>query len=342
MKRVGNLYSKICDIENIRLAHRNARKGKTFYKEVKMVDADEDKYCNNIADMLRTHNFVNSEYIEFTKIDKGKSRVIHKLPYYPDRIVHHAMMQVLEPIWKTVLIADTFQSIVGRGVHKGKSRIEPVIRSGNVNYCLKLDIKKFYPSINNEILKSIVRRKIKCSETLRLLDVVIDSIKGLPIGNYLSQYLGNLYLTYFDHYVKEELKVEYYYRYCDDMVMLSSSKKYLHSVLASIRRYLEDSLNLTIKGDYQVFPISRGVDFLGFRFFSKYTLIRKSIATNLKRASRKLIKFPNSKTISGFVSYYGWTVTGDGRNLWKYSISPSMVVAVSSVGIKNKTIRMCV
>lgn len=339
MKRYGNLYEKIYNLENIKLAHKRARAGKTFYKEVKMVDAGEDKYCMLISEMLKNHTFVNSPYSSFTKIDKGKERLIHKLPYYPDRIVHHAIMQILEPIWKPTLINDTFQSIAGRGIHKAKSRIEPVIRSVEVDYCLKLDIKKFYPSVDNTIMKSVIRRKIKCKETIELLDIIIDSIQGLPIGNYLSQYLGNLYLTYLDHYVKEVLGVKYYYRYCDDIVILSNSKEDLHSILESIREYVQEELKLTIKGDYQIFPISRGIDFIGFRFFKSYTLIRTSIATSLKRAGRTFVKFPSLAAFSSLSSYYGWALVSSSNNLWNSVISNDIVNLAKSLGFNNKIIR---
>lgn len=339
MKRIGNLYNKIYDIENIKLAHKNARKGKIFYEEVKMVDADEEKFCMEISEMLKNHTFVNSNYTSFTKIDKGKERVIHKLPYYPDRIIHHAVMQVLEPIWKKTLIADTFQSIRGRGIHKAKSRIEPVIRSGKVSYCLKLDIKKFYPSVNNEIMKEIVRRKIKCKGTLKILDIIIDSIQGLPIGNYMSQYLGNLYLTYLDHYMKEVLKVKYYYRYCDDITILGDSKPDLHNVLGKIKEYTKYKLGLELKENYQIFPLERGIDFLGFRFFRRYTLIRKSIVLSLKRAVKSFIRYPSGSNFKAVTSYYGWIISSSGKNLWDSLITSQVLVAAQLAGLSNKTIR---
>lgn len=120
MKRIGNLYHKIYDIENIKLAHKNARKNKTHYTEVKEVDSNIEYYCQEISDMLKSKKFINGEYNIFIKNDKGKEREIYKLPYYPDRIVHHAIMQVLEPIWKKTFINNTYQSIKGRGVHKAK------------------------------------------------------------------------------------------------------------------------------------------------------------------------------------------------------------------------------
>lgn len=337
MKRHGNLYHKIYNIENIKLAHKNARKGKAHYKEVQMVDADIDTYCEKVSELLRNKEFINSEYRKYTKSDRGKQREIHKLPYFPDRIVHHAILQVLEPIWKKTLINNTYQSIKGRGIHKAKKKLEPVVRSGKYKYCLKFDIAKFYPSVDNEIMKDIVRRKLKCADTLWLLDKIIDSTKGLPIGNYLSQYLGNLYLTYFDHWVKQELRVKEYYRYCDDIVLLDVCKKALHNRLGRIRNYLVFNLKLLMKSDYRVFPLSLGLDFLGFRFFERYTLLRKKIATNFKRATGRFVEVGKLE-FDSMISYYGWTVYSNGNNLWNKQITPTVVLSVERLMLVNKII----
>ena len=312
MKRYGNLYESIYDINNIKLAHKNARKDKTHYDEVKMVDADEDNYCDNIHHMLKNKTFVNGEYDVFEKKDKGKLRVIYKLPYYPDRIIHHAIMQILEPIWKKSLIDDTFQSIKGRGIHKAKERVQKAVNSRDSQYCLKLDVQKFYPSIGNDVLKQVVRKKIKCKGTLWLLDVIIESIEGLPIGNYISQYLGNLTLSSIDHLVKEKYKIKYYYRYCDDIVVMYSDKDYLHFVLSEIGKEL-GKLGLNVKKDYQVFPIgSRGLDFVGFVFGCRSTRVRKSIKTNM---------FTSNKV--GLSSYYGWIKAIGATGLWYDVVSRS-------------------
>lgn len=321
MKRYGNLFHKIINIDNIKLAHKNARKGKTYYSEVIMVDKDIDFYCNEISKILEEDKFENSKYTIFTKIDKGKSREIYKLPYYPDRIIHHAIMQILEPIWIKTLISDTFQSIKGRGIHKAKSRIEPVIRSCKYKYCLKMDIKKFYPSITNKILQCIIEKKIKCKKTLNLLYKILFSIKGVPIGNYLSQYFGNLYLTYFDHWVKEVLNVKNYYRYCDDMVLLGSTKKELHVILGQIKTYLKDRLSLELKGDYQIFSTNRGIDFLGFRFFNAYTLIRKRISKNFIKSCKVFISSLLHSDLLKVISYYGWIKISNCYNLWNKYIN---------------------
>lgn len=315
MKRYGNLYHKICDLNNIKLAHKNARKGKTHYDEVKQIDLDVEKYALKIQDMLINKTFVNSEYTVFIKNDKGKDREIYKLPYFPDRIIHHAIMQILEPIWRKTLIADTYQSIKGRGIHKAKRRVEKATRSKDSDYCLKVDVKKFYPSINNDVLKETVKKKIKCKDTLWLLYVIIESIEGLPIGNYISQYLGNLVLTDIDHKMKEKHKIKYYFRYCDDIVLIHKSKQFLHLMLSKLNAEL-NKLDLHLKHNYQIFPIEkRGIDFVGFVFYKKYTKIRKSIKINFFKHLKT-----GDERLNSISSYFGWIKEIKGKSFWINSL----------------------
>lgn len=313
MKRYNNLFEKIVDLDNIKLAHKNASKGKKHYTEVKMFNTKPDFYARLIRKMLIEGTYKTSEYKRKFKNDKGKMREIFVLPYYPDRIIHHAIMQVLEPIWKKTFIANTYQSIKGRGVHKCKKHLENILLDREITddiYCFKLDIEKFYPSINNEILKQILRRKIKCKPTLALLDNIIDSTEGVPIGNYISQFFGNLYLTYFDHYMKEVVGCKYYYRYCDDIVILDFSKSRLQEVKDITFKELS-KLKLKVKGNYQIFkvgetPIERPIDFLGFKFYRQCTLLRDSIAESYRKCeARKEV----------FASYKGWLQHCDGYNL---------------------------
>lgn len=339
MKRVGNLYPLICDIENIKLAHKNARKGKTHYKEVKLVDEDVDYYCKLIQEMLVNKTFANSQYEVFTKVDKGKKREIYKLPYFPDRIVHHAILQVLEPTWKKTFINTTYQSIKGRGVHKAKKDVEMAIKKldGKVYY-LQMDVKKFYPSVDNDIMQEIVARKIKCKDTLWLLSVIIQSIKGLPIGNYLSQYLGNLYISYLDHFVKEQLRVKCYYRYCDDIVLLSNDKAQLKLCKEVIVDKLNKELKLAVKPTITIDELEKGLDFLGFVFKGNCTLLRKNIATSFKVAANTFIKKKNSKTFSSVISYNGWMVVANTYNLWNSKINNDFRKIAVSFGYNNKVL----
>jgi len=254
MERHGKLFDAICDIKNIELAHANAKKGKRNYSEVKMVDADPGQYLAQIQDMLKSETFENGQYETFYRTENGKTREIFKLPYFPDRIIHHAIMNILEPIWMKIFIRDTYSTMKGRGIHDGVKRMKLFLSDRpETKYCLKLDVKKFYPSIDHDVLKNIIGHSIKCPLTLCLLDKIIDSSSGVPIGNYLSQYFANLYLAYFDHWVKENLKVKYYARYCDDMVILGHDKSALHTIFQKISDYLAAELNLRVKENWQVF-----------------------------------------------------------------------------------------
>lgn len=308
MKRIGNLYEKIYDIENLRKAHKNAKKGKGWYKEVKMIDEDLDKYLYQLQDMLKNHTYKTSDYEIFYKNDGGKTRKIYKLPYYPDRIAQWAIIQVIEPYLIKHFIADTYSAIPGRGIHKGLERLRKALYTDpdNCQYCLKLDLRHYYQSINHDILKKKYRRLFKDADLLRALDEIIDSVNtadeddlveiyvilleedidpetGEPIGNYLSQYSGNYYLSDFDHWIKEVKHVKTYYRYMDDITILGRTKEELWELFYDIQEYLKDNLKLRIKDNYQIFPTYvRGIDFLGYRNFRDYALLRKSTCKNMK------------------------------------------------------------
>lgn len=313
MKRHGNLCQQICTIENIEEAHRNARKGKTHYGEVRRIDKEPGKYCQQIRAMLLAKTFRNSKYTVFTLHDSGKERIIHKLPYYPDRIIHHAIMQIVEPIWKRTMINDTFSSIRGRGIHKGMRRVMEAMKDEDgTRYCLKLDISKYYPSIDHSILKQVIRRKIKDPDLLWLLDEIIDSAPGVPIGNYLSQYFANLYLSKFDHWMKETMNRKWYFRYCDDIVVFGHTKEELHALLSAIQDYLCVSLKLKVKPNHQVFPVeARGIDFLGYVFRHNYTLARRRIRENCIKALKGNIRDIHKQ----LPSYFGWFVHCNSYNL---------------------------
>ncbi len=332
MKRIGNLYERIISIDNLRLADEKARKGKLQSYGVRVHDRNREANILALHDTLKRRAFKNSEYSTFT-IFEPKERLIFRLPYYPDRILHHAIMNVLEPIWVGVFTTDTYSCIKGRGIHGVMRGVKRAMKDNEKSrYCLKLDVRKFYPSIDHDILKTIIRRKIKCKDTLRLLDTIIDSAEGVPIGNYLSQYLANLFLTYFDHWIKEEKKIRYYFRYADDMVFLSDSKEELHGLLADIKSYLS-SLNLSLKGNEQVFPIAynredkhgRGLDFVGFVFYRNQTLIRKGIKKTFCRKTAKLNRRNDldAKAYKQEVcSWLGWAKYSDSKNLLKKTIKP--------------------
>jgi len=320
MKRISNLYDKIIDIENLRLADKRARKGKTNTYGVVLHDKNREENILLLHETLRLCYFRTSEYNIFT-IKDPKEREIYCLPYYPDRILHHAIMNVMEPIWVSAFIHDTYACVKGRGISGAHRKMVKMLTDRNgTTYCLKMDIKKFYPSIDHDILKSIIRKKIKCKKTLALLDEIIDSAKGLPIGNYLSQHLANLYLTYFDHFVKEVLNVKYYIRYADDIIILNDSKGFLHGVLVSINSYLVYELNLELKKNYKVFSVIEGIDFIGYVFYHTHIKLRKRIKRNLLSrisAYNKENKPIDKVSICGWI---GWLRGSNSINLCKKHI----------------------
>ncbi len=296
MKRYGNLFERIVDINNIVRAHLNARKGKTRDKDVRRVDRDVLGYCTKIRQMLIDKTYTTSEYHLFEIEDSGKRREIAELPYYPDRIIQWAVLQVIEPIFCKHLIPTTYAALPKRGTHAALKKLRQYMTDdpSGTRYCLKLDVKKFFPNIDKTILKSLLRRKFKDKDLLWLLDDIVDSYdkgnpKGIPIGSYTSQYFGNFYLSYFDHWTKEQKRVKYYLRYMDDIVILSGDKEYLHRLRDEIAEYLASNLKLTIKENWQVFPSAvRGIDFVGYRYFGEFTLLRNNTKKRLKKAAKRL------------------------------------------------------
>lgn len=355
MKRISNLYAQIISVENLRLADIKARRGKLSTYGVQAHDRHREEHIEALHEALLTKTFQTSEYDVFT-IHEPKERIIYRLPYYPDRIVHHAIMNVLEPIWVRTFTHNTFSCVKGRGIQGCADYVGKLIRKydGRPLYCLKIDIKKFYPSIKHSVMMRIVRRKIKDKDLLWLLDEIICStdrsippirnivsemigdkalyaVKGqnMPIGNYLSQYLANLILCYLMHKVNEELKLDAA-EYADDFIFLSDDKDRLRQAFETvIRPYIETELELAVKGNYQIFPIAqnrhdrhgRALDFVGFKFYRHQTLIRKSIKQNFCRAASRLNKrkrpLKEKRYKQEVAAWLGWAKHSNSKHLLK-------------------------
>lgn len=328
MKRIGNLFEKVVTLENIELAHNKAKKDKLFYNEVKLVDKNPHYYFIQIQDMLinKAYSIAPSDYTMFEKIDKGKVREIYKLDYFPHRIIQHCLLNITQDIFLKTFIANTFASIPNRGIHLALSRLSKDIKNNRdeTQYCLKMDIKKFYPSVDQEIAMKLLRSKFKDKDILWLFDIVISSMdKGIAIGSLASQWIGNFVLTPFDHWLKEEKGIKFYYRYADDMVILQRDKEFLHQLKNEIERYLSTKLNLKLKENWQVYPTyTRGVDFVGYRHFGDYILLRKTTSKNMIRKLRKISKKcqrGHEMTYSEWSSvnsYKGWVKWCNGHNLY--------------------------
>lgn len=299
-------------IDNLKIAYHRAHRGKAKQKGVIEFDKDIEGKLLSIYNELKGKTYRTSEYKHFI-INDPKERKISSLPF-KDRVVHHLIMIPLEKILLSTMTSDTYSCIKGRGIHKAKEALTSFLKDEiESKYCLKIDVRQFYPSIDHDILKTLLRKKIKDSEFLGLIDEIISSSTGCPIGNLLSQWFANFYLCYLDHTIKEKFGVKRYCRYADDMIIINSDIEYLHSIRVLIQEYLWCELKLDLKDNYQVFPISetngRAVDFVGYAQYHTHIRLRKKIK---QRFARMLVKRKNKASIA---SYWGWIKHCDGINL---------------------------
>jgi hypothetical protein len=239
-----------------------------------------------------------------------KKRKIFALPFR-DRVIQHALSNIIEPIFDSRFIYDSYACRNNKGTHKAADRLTYFLRKLQRDakgvYCLKADIEKYFPSISHQILIEIIKRKIRCRETLWLIEEIIHSTvdkeqiasneepsvigcnsfasKGIPIGNLTSQIFANIYLNELDYFIKHNLKCPYYLRYMDDFIILDKNKKELHQKKEFIEEFLGSKLELRLNKKSQIFPVSCGIDFLGCRIWKTHRLLRKS---NIKRMKRKL------------------------------------------------------
>lgn len=329
MHRIGNLYSQIYSMDNLRRAHECARKDKSLYEAVKKTDENLEERLGEIAEMLRTHTYKVSPYNTAWKLDGSKPRILYKLPYFPDRIIQWAIMLVIEPILSRSFMDFSCASLPDKGVHYAGDLIKKHITEDPVNtqYYLKFDIHKFYPSISHEILKDKLSKTFKDKELLQLLYTIIDSLNdadvshlhlteeqkaiycrpnyGLPVGSYLSQYLANYYLCSFDHWLADQPGVSHIIRYMDDYAIFSSSKQDLHTLFAHINTKLQSEYSLKIKPNHTVNKITEGLDMVGYRFFPHCVLLRNSIRDHMKQLFTSITSTPTPHQWSQCMSYIG-------------------------------------
>ena len=233
---------EVCEFENLYNAYLKARRGKNNSAEVLKFNYNLENELLKLQCELRSQTYKTGKYRHFIILEP-KERKISALPFR-DRVVHHAICTVIEIIFEKKFIYDSYACRKGKGTHAGADRIQKFIRKANNYYVLKCDVSKYFPSVNHEILKKLIREKIADKKLLQLLDKIVDSSeeqniqsslqKGIPIGNLTSQLFANIYLNKLDEYVKYELKINYYLRYMDDFVIMHESKIYLHEVKEKI------------------------------------------------------------------------------------------------------------
>ncbi len=291
MKTFNNLYPKIYDFENLLSAYNSAKKNKRFKNEIIDFGLRIDENLIQIQNELMHHSYQPSRYREFL-IHEPKERLILSLPFR-DRVVHQAICKVIEPIFDNTFIHDTYACRKGKGTLAGVKRMWYFLNKLQSNnkevFCLKMDISKYFYSVDHGILKRAIEKKIRCKPTLNLLNTIIDSVEnpGIPVGNLTSQLFANIYLSSLDHFIKETLRQKYYIRYMDDMIVLSQSKKELWGIFSLIKDFVEFDLRLKFNKKTQVFNTKRGIDFLGYRQFPDRLILRKRVMQKNFRKFKK-------------------------------------------------------
>ena len=331
MKRIGYLFEKLIDKDNLRLALKNASKGKSKYAIVKRIEKNPERYVEKLYSLLITNTYESAGYKSKFIFDKGKIREIKKTRFFPDRVLHHAIIQILNPILNKHFITHTYQSIKGRGVHRAIRYASKPITNPDIEYALIVDITKFYPSVNNKLLMAMFERKIKDRKMLDIIGKIIYSTEGLPIGNYTSQPFGNFMLSGFDHYAKEVLGLKYYVRYADDILVLAENKEILHSARIAFTEQLA-YYGLKVKPNYQVFDISkRPPDYLGYILTPSGIKLRKRIKHKFISLMKK--NCWNQTRINALVSYLGWLQHANTKRLRAKYFTKEVKEALKQYGV---------
>jgi retron-type reverse transcriptase len=330
MKRTGHIYENITDVENIKAAIRNASKGKRNHRAVKRVLGDIDQHAEAVSRMLKDKTYRPAPYVRANIMDGSarKRRTICKPKFYPDQVIHWALMLQLQPILQRGMYYYSCGSIPGKGTSFGQKAVRKWMGDGkNTKYCLKMDVKQFYPSISNENLKKSFRRLVKDPDALWLTDTIIDTAPGLPIGNYTSQWFANHYLTPLDHAIKG-WGVKYYMRYVDDLVLFGPNKRKLRKAKERIEQSLAP-MGLEIKGNWQLFRVdSRPVDFLGLRFYRDRTTLRRRNSLRIRRRAKKIGRKGRLgiNDARAMISYWGWIKRSDSYKYYVTHIRPNVKI----------------
>jgi len=296
--RFDNLFERIVDKNNIEKAYRKALKGDNkYHPEAMLFSLDETYNLMNLRQSLIDGTYEFSGYIRFM-VYEPKERVIDA-PHFKDKIVQLAINNVLKRIYQPSFIYDSYACLDNKGTHKAVERVQYFLRKANWEYgpettIIKLDISKFFYSIDRDILKSIITKKIKCKRTIALLYEIIDSadeidVVGLPLGNTLSQIFANVLMDRFDQYCKRQLRLRYYVRYADDVIAVVRNKEEANRMLGLMVDFINNELNLNInEKKTKLFPVEQGVNAYGFKIYKTHRLLRNESKKKIKRKSKKM------------------------------------------------------
>lgn len=313
-----NLYEQIHDIENLRLAYRKASRGGNRFTEGRL--RFQENLEANLFYIQRTlidGTYHHGPYSQF-EVYEPKKRIINALPF-ADRVVQHAINNIIEPIFDNVFYSCTYACRKNKGTHAGVRAVQSTIRrmeqEGEV-FFLKMDFSKYYASIDRGVLFREIERKISDLKVIALLEQFGDrNGVGIPIGNLLSQLCANVYGHIFDRHIKEELREKHYFRYMDDTVILSHDKEHLKELQHYLEAFARTHLKLKFS-KWMIASVHKQVNFLGYRIAPSYKLVRKDSVTRAKRKVKRYTEKGDHEKLSSFLaSWHGHVKTADSHNL---------------------------
>lgn len=334
---MSKLFNSIVDFNNLYKAYKKTQKGQGKYKKDAMIFAQDETY--NLLELQRRlvdDSYEFGGYVRFM-VYEPKERIIHA-PKYVDKIVQLAMNEQLKKVLNPTFIYDSYACIDDKGTHRAVERVSHFMRKaawefGEDAFILKVDVRRFFYSIDRTILKRIYRNRLKCKRTLRLLDHIIDSADvvdrvGLPLGNTLSQLCANIYMNLLDQHCKRALQLKYYVRYADDLAVIVENKEKAQEMQERITQFLFENLNLDVhEGKTRIFPIEQGVNTLGYKIYKTHRLLRNDSKKKIKRKAKRMRRLLREGTLSKekaeqiFNSWLGHASYGSSHNFIKSLIA---------------------
>lgn len=301
-KTYGNLFPRIYDFQALHAAYRRARAGKRDRPEVQRFEQDLEGNLIQLQNELIWGTYRTGAYRTF-EVREPKARRVAALPFR-DRVVQHALVAVIEPLWECRFVPDSYACRPGRGTHRGADRAQQMLRQVKRRHgrvcVLKGDVASYFASIDHAILRRLIRKRIRCQPTLALIDQILESANeihptpgvGLPIGNLVSQLSANIYLHELDEFVKHDLRERHYIRYMDDFVIVHHDTAHLHAARDRIDRFLAEQLRLRTNAKTQVYPVGilrgRALDYLGYQIWPTHRRMRRGSIVRIARTMRRL------------------------------------------------------
>jgi len=308
-KKYKRLIEQITSPENMRNAYRLTAKGRRYTPGYLQFKEYAEVNLAVLADELLNGTYVSGPVHQF-HVYEPKPRLISALPFR-DRVAQHAVYGILNPIFDSTLLPRTFACRKGKGTHEGVKALQSDLRRlGQPMYFLKTDYSKFFPSIRRDVLHRMIRKKITCHGTMRVLEAMIEPKGvGLPIGSLTSQLFANVYGGVVDRFIHFDLGMRYWYRYMDDIVILHEDVALLHDVRERVQDFSERELGLRFS-KWSIAPVSRGINFLGYRIWASHKLLRKQSIVRAKRAVQAMRRQNRLDDLRKFAASWG------GHAMW--------------------------